>query len=1444
MKRYLLPLLVLFSTPGFAATLNLSQTPLFLTDSVAPLTLFVVSRDHKLYFEAYDDASDIDGDGVIDIQFKPSISYYGYFDSKKCYSYDSSGQYFYPTSVTQTGTCPGTWSGNFLNYLTMSRLDALRKVLYGGYRSTDSTSTTILERSYIPQDAHSWGKEYRSLFVNGYNISDYTPFSAPTYSTYYHLFANTTLRNSTNVPLLRVALNQPYRIWEWVSIEKPVAGSRVQNGSTGPTISGVTNYVVRVKVCDSNVGLEENCRTYPNSSTKKPIGLLQEFGENNSMYFGLLTGSYNNNLQGGVLRKNISSIVDEIDLSTGQFTSVNGIIGTLNRLTVSGFQTDYNYDCGLIVTRNIVNGECQMWGNPLAEMVYEAVRYFAGKASPTPSFDYSGGTDSTLGLAKPTWVNPYSQYPRCSKANIVVVSDLPSYDSDQVPGNSFTSFSGDLTPSLNASSLGQQIFSGEGLTSSSYFIGQSGSVANGAPTPKTVSSFGNIRGLAPYEANSQGSYNLADVTYYGYINDVNSASGKQNIKSFMVSLSAPAPQITLKVGNKPITIIPFAKSVKGLSIDATQGAYQPTNNTVDFYFESLTDTSAVFRVNFEDVQQGSDFDMDAIVRYTVNVDSDSSLSVTIQNLSAAGSITQHLGYIISGTTADGVYLEIRDVDTASYNDIDYFLDTPPGKKPGEAWQDNLALPTSATRTFSPSSLPSANLLESPLWYAAKWGGFNDLNKNNIPDQTREFDASNSGNPDNHFFVTNANNLKAQLGKALSQILERVGSFSSAALSSGFLETETQIYQAIFRTTDWSGQLLAFGIDPVTGDILTNGNGSAGAVWDAAQQLNLVNFNTGRNIITYKPSLNKGIPFRWPSLPASPSSNELDASQITLLNTNPINAVLDNLGSLRLNYLRGSKSSEVKNGGTFRNRSTLLGDIINSNPIAVGIPEQQYPAYWGDSEPENSNPYSSFRQNNLNRKSVIYVGANDGALHAFDSSTGDELLAYIPSAIYSKLNLLSSDTYSHNYFVDGSPTVIDVFINNQWRTIISGGLNGGGQGVYALDVTNPGTFSEGNASSIVKWEFTDANDIDLGFTYSQPSIVRLANGEWAAIFGNGYNNTYSDGRVSSTGNAVLYIVNISTGAIIKKFNTGVGMSADPLNLARPNGMSTPTVVDSDGNFIADLIYVGDLFGNVWKIDISSSNTSQWDFSFKSGSSPVPFFVATDANGKRQAITSKISVSRIANSATGLQIYVGTGRYIENADKTDTSLQTVYALRDDSATTISGRAFLRQQTIIEEAGDVRVTSNNQLSNNDRGWYLDLAVNGVLKGERIISNMIYLDKKLIFSTIIPTSDPCDFGGESWLMTLDAFTGARLINPVLDADNSGTVDTNDTVAIVEAGNTVNVAVSGIKSQVGLISTPAIAHIADGAIAYMAGTSGEIQKTTLDLGTTRMGRQSWRQLQ
>ncbi len=187
-----------------------SSIPPFVTAGLPPMVMLVMARDHKLYYEAYNDASDLDGDGTLDIRYDPDITYYGYFDSYKYYQYDEAKSRFEPKDVvldangapTKKAKNGNFWSGDFLNYVTMTRMDCLRKVLYGGYRSVDTDTETVLRRAYVPQDAHSFGKEYTNVATDGYDIEEYTPLSQPLAGTR-HLFASTTLTDNGD-PLLRV----------------------------------------------------------------------------------------------------------------------------------------------------------------------------------------------------------------------------------------------------------------------------------------------------------------------------------------------------------------------------------------------------------------------------------------------------------------------------------------------------------------------------------------------------------------------------------------------------------------------------------------------------------------------------------------------------------------------------------------------------------------------------------------------------------------------------------------------------------------------------------------------------------------------------------------------------------------------------------------------------------------------------------------------------------------------------------------------------------------------------------------------------------------------------------------------------------------------------------------------------------------------------------------
>ncbi|BBP01203.1 pilus assembly protein [Sulfuriferula nivalis] len=671
-----------------------------------------------------------------------------------------------------------------------------------------------------------------------------------------------------------------------------------------------------------------------------------------------------------------------------------------------------------------------------------------------------------------------------------------------------------------------------------------------------------------------------------------------------------------------------------------------------------------------------------------------------------------------------------------------------------------------------------------------------------------------------YYANDLTTLNSTFNSIFSNILAQSGSAGAVAVTSGSVQAGGKIYQGKFNSADWSGDFIAYNLDS-TGAVITSPT-----AWNAATQLNAQNYNTGRSIITFKPSTGAGIPFRWPANSSSPSPTELDSSQIAALNTSPTGTT-DTNGANRLNYIRGDTS---QTGMRVRGTS-VLGDIVDSGPFYVGAPASNL------SDTLEAAPYSSFRNTYASREAMVYVGGNDGMMHGFDGVTGNEKLAYVPSPVYKNLTQLTSTSYSHRYFVDGSPTVLDGFYNNAWHTVLVSGLAGGGQGYFAMDVTDPTLFSETNASTLARWEFTDANDADLGYSFNQPSIVKLNNGRWAAIFGNGYNNTEADGHASTTGHAVLFIVDLETGLLIKKLDTGYGTATTP------NGLATPTVLDQDGNGTADTVYAGDLAGNMWKFDISASTKSSWGSAYMTGTTPVPLFVAKDSGGTRQPITAAPDIiANPAGASYGWIIAFGTGKYIETGDPATTSTQTFYGIQDNNAT-VSDRSVLVQQTVTSTQtvnGNLfRTLSSNPVNwtlATVHGWYLDLPTSG----ERVISESTTNSKRVIFTTVIPSTAACSSGGDGWLMEMDLSTGGALTYPSLDSNGDGTIDSSDYVTV----GTQHVYVGGMK----LGSIPSAARLQNGA-----GTNGNVLKrisqsngtisTIQNSPPSKIGRTSWREI-
>ena len=1667
--------------PTLAAFINFAQTPLFIGANVPPQVMLTISKDQQLYKKAYNDYSDLDGDGQIETTYKHSIDYYGYFDPTKCYDYSTVNQRFEPASVSATKYCAGNWSGNFLNWVAMSRMDAVRKLLYGGLRSTDTSSATVLERSYLPTDAHSWAKYY-----NGTDIAQLTPFNPPTTttsvagttntqqfrtgcaptlgaaenfqippkaqaacastsspvppvqtvstttpsldvnipfnaamnttvivgdqvrvesgsdaSTYLVgvvlgfsnsnrtvqvrvniagvatpngtvsgtswrvinlsrtgiSFCNTTVgaasganslsHTNTNPPRLRVAQGN-FSLWnaheryqcQWSeevvrtnsnqgSLSEIAANAEYPTRATWGLGTGAAQgeYNVRVQACVTGLFGTERCKQYP-AGNYKPIGLLQEYGDTDLIQFGLMTGTYRKNISGGVLRKNVGTFTNEVNVTTdGTFTSTAvppgspratnaaattpGIVNTLNYMRIWGYNyADGTYlgsagdNCNFQLT-NIIEDNCTSWGNPMSEVFFESLRYFAGQTA-TAAYTYtsSGSKDNQLGLPLATFTNPVTSANYCAPLNVLVFNASVSTNDDDLRTTAATA----INTASTVEALTNAVGTAENITGS-YFVGKI--VGTGATattdtgyelcTPKTIPGLGQVSGICPEGPTLGGSYLIAGLAHHARTNRIRAdiagipATDTRSLKvtTYGIQLATNVPVITIPVPGSTTGQKVIIQPIYRLLISGSLGG----GALVDLKFvrQQVVGNVATGKVyiNWEDSEQGGDYDQDMWGTLEWRLDasvSPATIQITTNAIAESTNQQQGFGYTISGTTQDGPHF---------HSGIEGFNYTDPT---GVLGCTNCQVLTAGTGQFGARSVTytlgatSANTLKDPLWYAAKFGAFTDSNGNNVPDLPGEWDSKlatgvpgTDGIPDNYFLVSNPLGLEAALDRAFITILSNA-SASSVATNSTSLQTGSTIYQARFNANDWSGQVLAYAVD-MSGQVSTN------ATWDAGQVINGQDFDSGRVVLTYNTdaAVRDGVAFRWPANPASPTSTEIPLPLVNSLNTTPSTSTNDGRGQQRLNYLRGDASQEGATVTAFRQRPTSkLGDIVNSNPNYVAAPN----AGIGVAS------YAQFRLNFLNRDPMIYVGGNDGMLHGFRASDGRELLAYVPSKMHTQVNKLTSKTYTHQYYVDGSPQIGDAFIGTEWRTVLVSGLGAGGQSIFALDITDPAQFNETNAASTVMWEFSDTDDPDFGYVIGPPVIRKMANGRWAAIVSGGYNNsqalsgetactnsttkTPAGCTTSSTGSAYLYIIFLEgptgtnrtwvEGTDYIKIRAQRGSDST----GTPNGLTEPLAADIDGDGVPDFIYAGDLRGRLWKFDVKSTTASAWT----SSANQVVLYIAMDSLGNRQPITGKPEAT--LHPTSGYVISFGTGKYLEPSDPlAPYQAQTFYGIWDKNdgttvsvQTTVSSKSQLLQQTIT----DVTVGTNtfrvvsantpnwstdttppdaNDSPTKHMGWYMDFP-NGLTTGERSVFRPILQSGRLIYTTLIPSTQVCLFGGTSFLMVLDPATGGRIDGAVLDTDASGTLTAADSVVIAGA----NTYLSGVQSKSGITPTPTIIRSTGGsssssgsasvilgttqtsmatagsqlAYAISAGSSGANSSTIVGL-TAAGGRVSWREL-
>lgn len=615
-----------------------------------------------------------------------------------------------------------------------------------------------------------------------------------------------------------------------------------------------------------------------------------------------------------------------------------------------------------------------------------------------------------------------------------------------------------------------------------------------------------------------------------------------------------------------------------------------------------------------------------------------------------------------------------------------------------------------------------------------------------------------------------------LANTLNAIAERVGSSSNiAATAINSLQTESNLYQARYISGEWSGDLWSY----ATSDVST-------PVWKASDNMPAA---AARNIV-YGADNGSAKTFAWANL----SSNE----KVTLGNSSDV-----------LDYIRGDTSKEKRNGGTLRNRTKVLGDLVNSSPELVAEPyDLSFHRYsWA-----GANSYRAFVDGAARtRTKMLYVGGNDGMLHGFNATTGSEVFAYIPRNVMTAIsgdtvNVLkkySEPAYSHAYSVDGSPTVNDVYINTAWKSVLVGTQGRGGNGIFAIDVTDPSALG----TTSVLW---DRNFAELGIYLGKPQVTRAESGDWVVIVGYGYNN--------STNKSGLLVLDLATGAIIRNIATSAGSAADPNGMAEVNLLD----VDADGN--TDWVYGGDMHGYVWKFDLSSSNSSSWAVAY----SGAPLFQAKDAANNRQMITGGV-LSAMDPKTGKVWLFFGTGRYLNINDPSSTSAQTWYGIIDGSA--IAGRSELAARTITN-SGDYRlITEAASLEATKKGWYMDLPDTR----ERAVDMPSMVGAELIVNTMIPDTNVCNPSGSGYVMAISPFTGGRLKKLFFDINNDNNFTSSDMVTVSGQASVV----SGIKVN-SLNSVSTLAKVGTVIKSFNNRESAGVEGRTID-PTRNSGMQSWR---
>ncbi|WP_207849073.1 MULTISPECIES: PilC/PilY family type IV pilus protein [unclassified Pseudomonas] len=707
---------------------------------------------------------------------------------------------------------------------------------------------------------------------------------------------------------------------------------------------------------------------------------------------------------------------------------------------------------------------------------------------------------------------------------------------------------------------------------------------------------------------------------------------------------------------------------------------------------------------------------------------------------------------------------------------------------GDNEGDTLYLDDIAKFAFDIDMRSTGTDLAGKSWSSA------DFPKQNMNTYTVGFTADNDMLSDaasygqgRYYQATDSAGLNAALSSALSDITSKAGSGGSGVTSGTTLASGTSYFQTSYDPKDWRGTIKSFGFT------------SAGAV------------NTAAALWTTDTTIVPGA-----TAPTYQSWNTTSNAAVTLAYGNFSAAQQTTLSQSLPSGISGNDLVEWSKGTNktgLKVRSVLLGDIINS-PLVLASPSDKTASdLSGDT---TYTTYLTTKAANMNANLV--VNANDGFVNVINSANGTRRYAYMPSSVLPSLRLIADPAYingvSHKFLVDGQVGVYDLQFNSAWKTVAIGGTGAGGKTFYALQLFDA---AAGNVLNAL-WEVSapatanTANAFnDLGYAYARPEVARLADGRWAAFIANGYG--------SNSGVAALYVLDVRDGSLIKKIVIDSSETT--------NGLSSVKLKVNSSN-VVQAAYGGDLKGRLWKFDLSATTTDSWGVAF----SGKPLF--TTAGGTTQPITAQPLLAD--NSLGGKQVFFGTGKFNETADKTNKDLQAFYSVWDaDGGSGQLTVSSLQAQAVTGvfsgSTGQFITTSQNDTTYpGEKGWYLPLVYNNVLTGERVINQASLVLGRIVFTTAsVDTTDPCASFGTGKLVELDAFSGKMLNYAVLDTNADGVVDSNDTIS------------SGVVFTGGI---PTLNAIVNGATRKIVNDSSGTVTTLVEKSGGGSRRIMWRQIQ